>query len=247
MNCEMWQDKLDAFVDLELPSAEQRDFEAHLRSCQACSAEALARQRLKSQTRLAGQRFVPSAEFEKRMLARTAPKRTTWNWFPALAATATLAILALSVFAVWKQRSAGQELASQLVDQHVATMASANPVDVLSNDSHNVKPWFQGKVPFSVEMPNLEGSQFTLVGGKVSYVQQNPAAQLIFAVRQHRISVFVMRETRETTALGEQNTPSRRLGFNTQSWTEDGIRYFAISDVNPQAIQQLCERLKRQG
>ena len=72
-------------------------------------------------------------------------------------------------------------------------------------------------------------------------------AQLIFAVRQHRISVFVMRETRETAALGEQNTPSRRLGFNTQSWTEDGIRYFAISDVNPQDIQQLCERLKRQG
>jgi anti-sigma factor RsiW len=126
-------------------------------------------------------------------------------------------------------------------------MASVNPVDVLSNDSHNVKPWFQGKVPFSVEMPNLEGSQFTLVGGNVSYVQQNPAAHLIFAVRQHRISVFVMRETRETAALGEQNTPSRRLGFNTQSWTEDGIRYFAISDVNPQDIQQLCERLKRQG
>jgi anti-sigma factor RsiW len=247
MNCEMWQDKLDAFVDLELPSAEQRDFEAHLRGCQACSAEALARQRLKSQTRLAGKRFVPSAEFEKRMQGRTAAKRRTWNWFPALAATATLAILALSVFAVWKQRSAGQELASQLVDQHVATMASVNPVDVLSNDSHNVKPWFQGKVPFSVEMPNLEGSQFTLVGGKVSYVQQNPAAHLIFAVRQHRISVFVMRETRETAALGEQNTPSRRLGFNTQSWTEDGIRYFAISDVNPQDIQQLCERLKRQG
>jgi len=247
MNCEIWQDKLDAFVDLELPPATQKEFEAHLRSCPACSAEALARQRLKSQTRLAGQRFVPSAEFEKKMMARTAPKRTTWNWLRPLVAAAAAAILFVAVFTVWKQRSAGQELASQLVDQHVAALASANPVDVVSNDSHNVKPWFQGKVPFSVEMPDVEGSQFTLVGGKISYVQQNPAAQLIFAVRQHRISVFVLRETRETAALGEQTTPSKRLGFNTQSWTEDGIRYFAISDVNPQDIQQLCERLKRQG
>jgi anti-sigma factor RsiW len=246
MNCEVWQDKLDAFVDLELPAAELRDFQSHLRGCAACSAEAVARQRLKSQTRLAGQRFLPSAEFEKRTLGATPSKTAGWSWLPALA-TLTVAIIMVAGFAMWKQRAGGREIVSQLVDQHVATMASVNPVDVVSNDSHNVKPWFQGKVPFSVEMPNIEGSQFTLVGGKVSYFQQNPAAQLVFAVRQHRISVFVMRETNETARLGEDASPNRRLGFNTQSWTEDGLRYFAISDVNPNDVHELCERLKRQG
>ena len=246
MNCEIWQDKLDAFVDLELPAAELRDFQSHLRGCAACSAEAVARQRLKSQTRLAGQRFFPSPDFEKRMLAAKTAKKLRWSWLPALA-TAAAAIILVAGFVTWKQRAAGQELVSRLVDQHVATMASINPVDVVSNDSHNVKPWFQGKVPFSVDMPNLDGSQFTLVGGKVSYVQQNPVAQLVFAVRQHRISVFVMRETGETARLGEDAVPSRRLGFNTQSWTEDGMRYFAISDVNANDIRELCERLKRQG
>jgi anti-sigma factor RsiW len=245
MNCEIWQDKLDAFVDLELPAAELRDFQSHLRGCAACSAEAVARQRLKSQTRLAGQRFSPSAEFEKRMLGAK-PTKARWNWLPALA-TAAAAIILVAGFTMFQQRARGHELVSQLVDQHVATMASVNPVDVVSNDSHNVKPWFQGKVPFSVDMPNLDGSQFTLVGGKVSYVQQNPAAQLVFAVRQHRISVFVMRETSETARLGEDAGPSRRVGFNTQSWTEDGLRYFAISDVNPNDVRELCERLKRQG
>src|SRR6185369_4291298 len=243
MNCEIWQDKLDAFVDLELPAAELRDFQSHLRGCAACSAEAVARQRLKSQTRLAGQRFSPSAEFEKRMLGAK-PTKARWNWLPALA-TAAAAIIFVAGFTMFQQRARGHELVSQLVDQHVATMASVNPVDVVSNDSHNVKPWFQGKVPFSVDMPNLDGSQFTLVGGKVSYVQQNPAAQLVFAVRQHRISVFVMRETSETARLGEDAGPSRRVGFNTQSWTEDGLRYFAISDVNPNDVRELCERLKR--
>jgi anti-sigma factor RsiW len=245
MNCEIWQNKLDAFVDLELPAAELRDFQSHLRGCAACSAEAVARQRLKSQTRLAGQRFSPSAEFEKRMLGAK-PTKARWNWLPALA-TAAAAIIFVAGFTMFQQRARGHELVSQLVDQHVATMASVNPVDVVSNDSHNVKPWFQGKVPFSVDMPNLDGSQFTLVGGKVSYVQQNPAAQLVFAVRQHRISVFVMRETSETARLGEDAGPSRRVGFNTQSWTEDGLRYFAISDVNPNDVRELCERLKRQG
>ena len=246
MNCEIWQDKLDAFVDLELPAAELRDFQSHLRGCAACSAEAVARQRLKSQTRLAGQRFSPSAEFEKRMLGARPARTARWSWMPAFA-TAAAAIILVAGFVMFNRRAGGHELVSQLVDQHVATMASANPVDVVSTDSHNVKPWFQGKVPFSVDMPNLEGSQFTLVGGKVSYFEQNPAAQLVFAVRQHRISVFVIRETSETARLGEDAGPNRRLGFNTQSWTEDGLRYFAISDVNPNDVRELCERLKRQG
>jgi len=134
-----------------------------------------------------------------------------------------------------------------LIDAHVRSLQPGHLTDVQSTDQHTVKPWFQGKVPFSVDIPNLDGTQFTLVGGKLSYVQQNAAAQLIFAVRQHRISVFVMRETGATAKLGEETRPTRRLGFNTQTWTEDGIRYFAISDVNPADVQALCDRLKKES
>jgi anti-sigma factor RsiW len=246
MTCDLWQDKFDAFVDMELSLDQTRDFEEHLRGCPACSAEALARQRLKSQTRLAGQRFVPSAEFEKRMTGRRAPKRIRWTWLPALATAAAALILVLGGI-TWRQRTVEQQLTSQLVDQHVATMASANPVDVISTDAHTVKPWFQGKVPFSVDVPELHDTQFTLVGGRLAYFQQSPAAQLIFAVRQHRISVFIVRESGDTAAFGEQTSPIRRMGFQTQSWSEDGIRYFAISDVNAQDVRQLCELLKRRS
>ena len=110
-----------------------------------------------------------------------------------------------------------------------------------------MKPWFQGKVPFSVDIPELHDTQFTLVGGKLAYFEQNPAAQLIFAVRQHRISVFIFRESGQTAWLGQQTSPVRSTGFETQSWTEDGIRYVAISDVNPQDVRQLCELLKRRS
>jgi anti-sigma factor RsiW len=247
MNCDLWQDKFDAFVDMELTPGEARDFEEHLRACPACSAEALARQRLKSQTRLAGQRFVPDAEFEKRIIQKTAaPTRMRWTWLPALATVAAVLAMVLGGL-IWRQRTVEHQLVSQLVDQHVATMASANPVDVVSTDAHTVKPWFQGKVPFSVDVPDLHDTQFTLVGGRVEYFQQNAAAQLIFAVRQHRISVFIFRDGGETRSLGDQTYPIRRMGFETQSWAEDGIRYFAISDVNPQDIRQLCDLLKRRS
>ena len=76
----------------------------------------------------------------------------------------------------------------------MATLASANPVDVISTDRHTVKPWFEGKIPFTFNLPELEGSPFALVGGRVSYLNQSPGAELIFRVRQHQISVFIFQE-----------------------------------------------------
>ena len=42
----------------------------------------------------------------------------------------------------------------KLTDLHVATLASLSPVDVLSTDRHTVKPWFEGKIPFTRFVPS---------------------------------------------------------------------------------------------
>jgi anti-sigma factor RsiW len=244
MSCEQWQDKIDAFVDSELTPTEARSFDEHLRSCHACSQEILARQRLKVETRLAGQRYIPRAEFERRIRHGLAPRKKSPVWLPTLATAACVLVLAFFAALTWRDRSLQKEVVTQLADQHVTTLASDHPADVLSTDSHTVKPWFAGKVPFSVDIPNLSGTEFELIGGRLVYLQQMPAAQLIFAVRKHRISVFMLRERPEISALGSNGVPVRRAGFNTQTWVEDGIRYFAISDVSPQEIHQLCDLLR---
>jgi anti-sigma factor RsiW len=246
MNCETWQDKIDAFVDSELPAGQALGFEEHLRACPACSAETLARQRLKVETRLAGQRFRPSAEFERQLRQRFARKRPWMAWFPVFAGAAAIVVLGVAFLGTaWRDRTVRQQVVAQLVDQHVATLASDNPVDVVSTDSHTVKPWFSGKVPFSVDLPNLDGTDFKLIGGRITYLQQIPAAQLVFAVRKHRISVFMLREGPAVSALGNDASPAHRTGFTTQTWVEEGIRYFAISDVNGEDVHKLCDLLKQ--
>ena len=246
MNCVAWQDKIDAFVDAELSADEALGFEEHLRSCPACAQETLARQRLKAETRLAGQRYAPSAEFEHQIRRRFAKQRNrVFMWAPIVAAAAAVLVVVALAGLSWRQHAREQAVIAQLVDQHVTTLASENPVDVISTDSHTVKPWFGGKVPFSVDIPNLAGTPFELIGGKLVYVQQAPAAQLIFGIRKHRISVFMFRESANVAGLGNDTSPVRRTGFNTQTWVEDGVRYFAVSDVNPQDIRELCELLKK--
>jgi anti-sigma factor RsiW len=247
MNCDVWQDKIDAFVDSELSPGLAQGFEEHLRNCPACAAETLSRQRLKAETRLAGQRFAPAVEFEARIRRQTGARSPRWNWFPALASAAAVVALAVLAGVIWRNSLLQRQLVTQLVDQHVTALASSNPVDVLSTDSHTVKPWFSGKVPFSVDIPELRGTQFTLIGGRLAYFQQAPIAQLIFGVRKHRISVFMFPDHGEASALGAETSPVRRMGFATETWVEDGIRYFAISDVDAQDVRQLCDLLKRAG
>ena len=245
MDCDIWQDKIDAFVDDELSAGDVREFQAHLRSCSACSAETIARQRLKAETRAVGLRYEPSGELQAKIAARIgAKKKTSWTWWPAAVGVAAALVFALVVGQAWDRQRMQREMVAQLVDQHVATMASANPVDVISTDQHTVKPWFNGKVPFSVDIPNLENTPYTLVGGKLVYFQQAPAAQLVFAIRKHKISVFMFRDHGNTASLGEQTSPERKNGFQMQSWSEDGLRYVAVSDVNPDDVRKLCEMLK---
>jgi anti-sigma factor RsiW len=165
-------------------------------------------------------------------------------WVPVFASAVAMLAVMMFVGISWKNAAQRQQIVAQLVDQHVETLASDHPVDVISTDQHTVKPWFSGKVPFSVDIPNLTGTQFELIGGRVAYLQQAPAAQLIFGVRKHRISVFMLRDQGNATLLGNETSPVRRTGFNTQTWVEDGIRYFAISDVNAEDVRQLCDLLK---
>ena len=89
-----------------------------------------------------------------------------------------------------RQRS----LYSEIVDLHVGSLASSSPVDVTSTDRHTVKPWFQGLIPFAFNLPELQDTEYCLLGGRMTYLDQMPGAHLIYDVRGHHISVFVLQE-----------------------------------------------------
>ena len=76
---------------------------------------------------------------------------------------------------------------------HVTMLASANPVDVISTDRHTVKPWFEGRVPFGVPVPDLASTPFRLIGGRVVYWHASQAAYLLVGKGAHRISLFIFR------------------------------------------------------
>ena len=248
MACEAWTEKIDAYLDGELSEAEARAVSDHLRSCAACAAESLSRVQLKRAIQAGGRRYAADPAFRARIqnsIASRRPARNRWFWLPALATAMILLIFGVSYLVINRAQASEARLLGELADLHVAALASANPVDVVSTDRHTVKPWFEGKIPFTFNLPELKDSPFTLIGGKVSYLNQSPGAELIFRVRQHQISVFIFQER----AMGNvrigvgQNAQS----FTMQTWSHNGLRYFILGDVGAADINQLRELMQSAG
>ena len=249
MNCETCRTWLDAYMDGECPPEHLTDVEEHLRSCSTCAADLLARTQLKLATRAsAGGHFVPSTEFRQRIenSVRSSARRRRIQprlvWMPLLSTAAAALLIVLAMASV--RHNARELQLAELIDLHVATTASANPVDVVSSDRHTVKPWFQGKLPFAFNLPELKGTPFTLVGGRLVYFHDAPAAELLFQLHKHEISAFILQDQPGAPALPGSVRDLSRRGFSLETWTQAGTRYVLVGDASPADLQSLGALLR---
>src|ERR1700723_1719753 len=243
MVCESWKAQLDTYLDGELAEAERRSVDRHVRSCHSCSADTIARVQMRRTIHLAGRRFTPSAQFRKRVQLSIAPKprRNLGRVWMFAAAAAFIFVIAALTSTYVETRKDGSRVFSEIADLHVATLASSSPVDVISTDRHTVKPWFQGKIPFAFNLPELQNSAFSLLGGRMTYLDQTPGAHLIYDVRRHHISVFVFQERSLAARLDGNALAREKLPFNLETWSQGGLRYFVIGDAGAADIASLAK------
>jgi anti-sigma factor RsiW len=204
--------------------------------------------KMKHMTRAAATQYAPTPEFRLRMeQSFRAKKKSSWSssWIPRMALAAVAAVLLLASIAFWVNRSNRVREFAELTDMHVATLASANPVDVISTDRHTVKPWFAGRIPFTFNLPELQNSEFTLSGGRVSYFHHSPGAQLLFNLRKHELSVFIFQEQSGELSFSAASVTSTKLAFHVETWSEGGLRYFIVSDAPASDVHALSELMKR--
>jgi anti-sigma factor RsiW len=259
-------DQLNAFIDGELSPAGQHVIEHHLTTCHACTLRILSATQLKAATARAGQRFAPPPDALARLTAQLhaqqakPEQRPQTNQQPqaetkkaariysmpslrpaAWAALAAAILLTISLLG-WRQFHQTNALAAELLDQHLGTLSTAATPQVISTDRHTVKPWFQGRLPFSFNLPDATAlpPDTTLKGADLTYLNGQPAALLLFTIHKHEVSVFL---TQRSTSPTLATLPRTRAGFTLQTATTPDLRIVAVSDVNPADLDNLIAAL----
>jgi anti-sigma factor RsiW len=179
--------------------------------------------------------------------AKAAPRTHGWTgWRQWLGLGVVFACgMMLSVAITFLYGVPGQQdrLAAQVIDGHVRSLMVAHLSDVASSDQHTVKPWFNGKLDFSPPVWDLAAEGFPLVGGRLDYIDERSVAALVYRHQLHTINVFIW-PARSNPSLA--SSAASRQGFNVTSWSDDGMQFWAVSDLNSSDLQRFGQLLRKQ-
>jgi len=265
MNCSETKRLIDAYVDNEVDLRGALEIEEHVARCPGCGEEERALRELQVSARVNLIRYAPSPDFEGRLRqalhaeghpapvgsvepspapARAARhRRRGWKWaaFAPFAAAAALLVMAGPRF--WPPPSEAS-VTDAVIAAHVRSLLANHLTDVASSDQHTVKPWFQGKLDYSVSVTDWAAEGYPLAGGRLDYVEDTPAAALVYRRAQHVVNLFVWPSKR---AGDEPLQRLSRRGYSAYCWAKDGMHYWAVSDLNEAELQKFVELVRRQG
>ena len=153
------------------------------------------------------------------------PPRPARSWWRDSASFGVGAALAAGI-ALFVIAPAQQNLLDDVVASHVRALQPGHLEDVISTDQHTVKPWFDGRIDFAPPVKDLAAKQFPLLGGRLDYLNNRPVAALVYGSDKHVINLYVWPGTGEPMP-----SKAARNGYNTVHWSEHGMDFWAVSDL----------------
>jgi anti-sigma factor RsiW len=253
MNCTEAEVMLHALIDGELDAGHALDVEAHVTACAACTEqiesfrtirEAMAHADLKetAPARLrscieAAMRAPASRVLDARKFFRPT-RRSFFGGFGtgALLSGALAATVMLTVF----RSNSDQVIADEVVSAHIRSLQPGHLMDVETSDQHTVKPWFDGKVDVAPPVIDLTAEGFTLLGGRLDYVDGEPVASVVYRRRKHIINLFVAQRLGGGRALLSARSVQ---GYNVRHWSAQGLDFWAVSDLDSEELGEFVHKI----
>jgi anti-sigma factor RsiW len=242
MKCQDILRLLIPYTDGELDLARHLEIDEHLAECPKCAEQESHLRSLRAAVSSPALYHRAPATLRKRIQLAKPPathgKRRSSMQLAAIAAGVLLLIgasVTIGMLLSHSGTSADDRLAEFVVASHVRSLQVNHLTDVVSSDRHTVKPWFQGKICFSPQVPDLSPQGFTLSGGRLDYLAGQPVAALVYNRGLHAINLFTWHadndEEKAVRALS-------RDGFHIRHWQRSGMTYWAVSDLNDQELDE---------
>jgi anti-sigma factor RsiW len=241
MDCAQARQAIEQDHDGELDAPSSRALRDHLRECPTCAAAGERLGTLRSAVRDGATYFVAPDELRRRVAARahaspmasSLKQRLQIPWWGFAGSVAAAMALSVAVTLAMLLPPSADALAREVVSNHVRSLMVDHVADVASTDQHTVKPWFAGKLDFSPPVHDFASEGYALIGGRLDYLDGRTVAALVYQRHQHRINVFAWPDA----ASRERSLTLN--GYNIVSWRQDGMRMWAVSDLNATELGEL--------
>jgi anti-sigma factor RsiW len=232
MTCDEARLLLMAYHDDELSPADHLRVTRHLETCAACTADHAEAQTLSRLLRDPDLSAQPSEALAARIrfAIRQQAKPRQWVW-PAAAAAALIAGIMLY------RPVPAEPLLAEVIDSHVRSLQPGHLIDVPSSDRHTVKPWFQGKLDFSPPVPDLSARGWTLIGGRLDYIDHHTAAALVYQRGKHECNVYLWpNASGQVSGLREFVSH----GYEALHGSSPSMNYWIVSDLNISELREFA-------
>jgi anti-sigma factor RsiW len=246
MTCDDVEIFLHALLDGELDAGHAREVEAHIAGCSGCAKKLAAFRDMRAAMIGSELRFQAPAGLRSRIEralpapARQPDRRALLKGF-ALGGVLSGA-LAAGLMLVVLREDRDQRIVSDVVSAHLRSLQAEHLTDVQSTDQHTVKPWFSGRLDVAPPVVDLTAQGFTLVGGRLDYIDHKPVGALVYRRRAHVINLFVM----QRSDVARVSLRSEIVqGFNIRHWFSGGLEFWAASDINGEELQEFEESFER--
>jgi anti-sigma factor RsiW len=239
MNCEEAEVLLHALIDGELDAGHARAVEAHVASCARCAAQLAAYRDLRqSMQRLELCHAAPAtlrASIDRAVPSpvRATSRRALLKGFALGSVVSAAAAASVAVVVVRPDRDS--RILGEAISAHLRSLQADHLTDVLSSNQHTVKPWFNGRIDLAPPVVDLTAQGFTLIGGRLDYIDGKPVAAIVYRRRAHVINLFVLQGMGPVLRTPQLVTVQ---GYNILRWTEQGFNLMAVSDLAPDELEE---------
>jgi anti-sigma factor RsiW len=245
MNCDESEILLHALIDGELDAGNTRTVEDHVAGCPRCAAQLQGYRAMSKMIAGADLRYKAPLELRRRIETslpqpvQAPSRRAVLRGFAM--GSAVSAIAATGLVAIVLRSDDEARIQSEVVSAHLRSLQAGHLTDVISTDQHTVKPWFNGKLDVAPPVIDLTAQGFTLIGGRLDYVDARPIGAVVYRRRAHVINLFVAQTANTEHRAAKTETLQ---GFNIRRWSDRGLKYWAVSDIAADELAEFGEKFE---
>jgi len=245
MTCDEAEILLQALIDGELDAGHARDVENHVEGCPRCAAMLRDYREMSLAIADPAVRYAAPAALRARIEAALPQARPVQSRRAVLRGfamgSAVSALAATGLVAIVLRHDDMERIQSEVVSAHLRSLQAGHLTDVISTDQHTVKPWFNGRLDVSPPVIDLTAQGFTLIGGRLDYVDARTIGAVVYRRRQHIINLFVSQ-----TGSAEHREPKIETiqGFNIRHWSDRGLNFWAVSDIGKDELADFGDKFE---